>query len=75
MTSSAVPSKRCFFCDLPTITFVANSRETVRLMGVAVYVKEVLDDVIYPECHVGTNPSSFDYENLMLLTLDDGTGE
>jgi hypothetical protein len=84
MAPSAVPSKRCFLCDLATGTFVANSRETVRLLGVAVNVEAAVDEVIYPGDQnsvdkngdaVGIGASSSDYQNLVLLTLDDGTGE
>lgn len=70
-TSSRIPSKRCFFCDLPTGTFVANSRETVRLMGVAINLEKAVDNVKYPGDVNEDN--SCDYEDLRLLTLDDGT--
>lgn len=84
MAPSALPSKRCFLCDLATRTFVANSRETVRLLGVAVNLEAAVDEVVYPghqNCWDNSSgvgpigPSSSDYRNLMLLTLDDGTGE
>jgi hypothetical protein len=63
-------SKRCFLCDLSTGNFLANSLETVRLMGVAVHVEPTVDPVEYPGDGVTSNN---DYRNLMLLRLDDGT--
>jgi hypothetical protein len=69
---------------LATGTFVANSRETVRLLGVTVNVEAAVDEVIYPGDQnnagnsgdaAGIVASSSDYQNLVLLTLDDGTGK
>ena len=87
MAPSAVPSKPCFICELDTASFVANSRETILLLGVALNITAALDEVIYPgderagrqNSNSGdsdvVDASSSDYRNLMLLTLDDGSGE
>lgn len=70
-TISAIAPKRCFFCDLTTTNpIVANSRQTVRMLGVAVNLVAAVDDVEYPGV---ADDASSDYQDLRLLTLDDGT--
>ena len=61
-------TKRCFVVDLHTETFLANSRETVRVLGVALTMQAIEKNETF-----SIIDRVLDSRDMVLLVLDDGT--